>query len=229
MQCHFVCFIEEVQHEQAMNSITLGWEWNCGIHIRSKQNLERERKKSFFENRMARNKQRNKEKSKPNANPFLWSKYWHIARLQPEPERADVEEATLLVSNSTIPHAGKGLFTTVDIKKGQRVIEYRGTAKLSDDKRTPHTADHQYCFAVTNRICIDAGDPLSSSAARYINDATYKNPMARNTNPTRTNLDWHFSPKTLQLWLVSTRDIPKDAELFVEYGAEYWKHHGKLD
>src|SRR4051812_42283200 len=90
---------------------------------------------SLQKKKMARNKQRNKEKSKPNANPFLWSKYWHIARLQPEPERADIEEAALYVSNSTIPHAGKGLFTTVDIKKGQRVIEYRGTVKLSDDKK----------------------------------------------------------------------------------------------
>ena len=44
-------------------------------------------------------------------------------------------EKHLFVKESTIPGAGKGLFTKVDIAKGSRVVEYKGRRSVSKAKK----------------------------------------------------------------------------------------------
>ena len=50
-------------------------------------------------------------------------------------------EKFLVVKKSSLPNAGKGLFTKVDIKKGSYIVEYKGEVltwkeveKMADDR-----------------------------------------------------------------------------------------------
>ena len=65
-------------------------------------------------------------------------------------------EKYLVVKKSTLPGAGKGLFTKVFIPKGTRVIEYKGEVltwkeveKMADDR-------NGYVFYFNSKYCIDA-------------------------------------------------------------------------
>ncbi|HOZ86637.1 MAG TPA: SET domain-containing protein, partial [Bacteroidia bacterium] len=77
----------------------------------------------------------------------------------------------LIVKESTLPNAGKGLFTDKPIKKGAKIIEYKG--EIIDwkeyEKRVKEDRDG-YLFFINKKICIDAFD-TPQHKARYANDA----------------------------------------------------------
>src|SRR5690606_33991079 len=74
----------------------------------------------------------------------------------------------LKVKTSTLPHAGKGLFVTVDVPKGARVTEYLGRktvwADVEDD------VDNGYIYHIDDGHVIDASKSIKTFG-RYANDA----------------------------------------------------------
>lgn len=123
-------------------------------------------------------------------------------------------EKYLVVKASTIPGAGKGLFTKKMIPKGTRIIEYTG--KISTWKE----ADHQdglnpYIYYVNKNHVIDSSAD-KKILARYVNDAKGFKKIDKLKNNCK------FVEDGLRVYIESTKDIQAQTEIFVGYGKKYW-------
>ncbi len=77
----------------------------------------------------------------------------------------------LKVKKSSLPNAGKGLFTTTQIKKGERIIEYLGEIiDWKEYERRVERDEDGYLFFINKKHCIDAFN-TPEHLARYANDA----------------------------------------------------------
>ncbi|MGZ4118223.1 MAG: SET domain-containing protein, partial [Bacteroidia bacterium] len=77
----------------------------------------------------------------------------------------------LIVKKSTLPNAGKGLFTARDIKKGERFVEYLGEVITEAELDLRAEKDiYGYAFYISKNKCIDAFY-TPNELARYANDA----------------------------------------------------------
>src|SRR3954471_7646680 len=76
----------------------------------------------------------------------------------------------LVVKKSSLPDAGKGLFTKVFIPKGTRITEYKG--KIMTWKEVQADVDDHlgYVFWFSNQYVIDAWK-TKKGVAHYANDA----------------------------------------------------------
>lgn len=118
-----------------------------------------------------------------------------------------MDEHLFIIKPSTISCAGRGLFTTIPIQEGIKVLEYKGRLQ----KYHSHQ-DHEYCFEIKPKFCINA--KKNKGIAKYVNDNHgYKDKIY--------NLDWYIEGD--KVYFISTRFIPKGSELFVDYGHLYWK------
>lgn len=122
-------------------------------------------------------------------------------------------EKQLEIKESNIEGAGKGLFTNKFIPKGTRIAEYKG--KIRTWKEVEYEDENYYIFYVNENHVIDAGK-RRKSIARYINDARGLHKIKGLLNNAVFNID------NLKVFVVSTKDIPAGAEIFVGYGKEYW-------
>lgn len=124
-------------------------------------------------------------------------------------------EKVLYVKRSTLPNSGKGLFTKVAIEKGTRIVEYKGKRtvwkKVKDDD-----GKNGYIFYITRNCVIDAW-PTTQHLGRYANDAR----GAVKINGTKNNSEYVIDGK--RCFITATKNIPAKSEIFVGYGAEYWK------
>lgn len=123
-------------------------------------------------------------------------------------------EKQLKIKKSTLPGAGKGLFTKKPIPKGTRIVEYKG--KISSWK----DADHQnggngYIYYVKRYHVIDAL-PRPDALARYANDA---HGMIRVKG---INNNSEYVEDGLKVYIQAMKDIPANSEILVGYGKEYW-------
>jgi SET domain-containing protein len=123
-------------------------------------------------------------------------------------------EKQLVVKRSSLPGAGKGLFTKKPIPKGTRIVEYKGRVTSWKD------ADHRnggngYIYYVKRYHVIDAL-PYKKALARFANDARGMNRVKGITNNSQ------YLEDGLKVYIQSTKDIPANAEIFVGYGKEYW-------
>lgn len=122
----------------------------------------------------------------------------------------------LLVKNSLLPNAGKGLFTDKPIKKGEKIIEYKG--EIIDwkeyEKRVKEDKDG-YLFYINKERCIDAYS-TPQHKARYANDAAG---LSR-VKGLRNNSNYEIFGN--KCYIVSSRDINAGEEIFVNYTKEYW-------
>jgi len=123
-------------------------------------------------------------------------------------------EKQLEVKESTIPGAGKGLFTSKFIPKGTRIIEYKG--RIRTWKEVEHEDQNFYIFYVSEDHVID-GSRNTKSLARYINDARGLKKIKGLSN------NCEFICDGLRVFVEATKDIPAGAELFLSYGKEYWQ------
>ncbi|WP_126974253.1 SET domain-containing protein [Gynurincola endophyticus] len=123
-------------------------------------------------------------------------------------------DSQLVVKKSTLPGAGKGLFTKIFIPKGAFIVEYKG--KVSSWKEAePKEGFNGYIYYITRNTVIDAmGDP--EAIARYANDAKGISKVKGISN----NAAYHEEGK--RVFIVAKKDIPKGSEIFVDYGKEYW-------
>lgn len=131
-------------------------------------------------------------------------------------------EKKLIVKKSTLPGAGKGLFTATDIAKGERIVEYKG--KITSWKEAEHE-DNGYIFYATRNHVIDAR-PFPKHHARYANDARGIGRVKGLAN------NAEYAKKEGKVFIEATKDIPAGAEIFVSYGPEYWqaiRHNIRLE
>lgn len=124
-------------------------------------------------------------------------------------------EKHLYVKKSTLPNAGKGLFTKVFIPKGSLIVEYKGKITTWKDVKD-EDGKNGYIFYVKRYHVIDAL-PTKKPLARYANDARGLTRIKGVTN----NCD--YITKGLKAYIESKKNIPAGSEIFVDYGPDYWK------
>jgi len=132
-------------------------------------------------------------------------------------------EKQLYVKKSTIPNAGKGLFTKKFIPKGTLIVEYKGRRSTWKDVED-EDGKNGYIFYINRNNVID-GKPYKSALARYANDARGLVKIKGVTN----NCDYIVEGN--RAFIESKKDIPAGSEIFVDYDADYWKvirHNIKL-
>jgi len=123
----------------------------------------------------------------------------------------------LKVKKSSLPNAGKGLFTTTPIKKGERVIEYLGEIiDWKEYERRVERDEDGYLFFINKKHCIDAFN-TPEHLARYANDAEGLSKVKGLKN----NAEYQIVDKN-KCFIVAKKDIEKNSEIFVSYTKEYW-------
>jgi len=129
-------------------------------------------------------------------------------------------EKHLFIKRSTLPNAGKGLFTKTEIAKGTRIVEYKGKRRTWKDVK--HLDGYNgYLMYITRNAVIDA-EPAMHTFGRYANDARgfVKVPGLRN------NCEYVSEGK--KCYIEAMRTIKKGEELFVGYGKEFWALQRKI-
>ena len=122
-------------------------------------------------------------------------------------------EKHLVVKTSTIPGAGLGLFTEIDIAKGTRIIEYKG--RITTWKEVKYDSTNMYLYTINPKHVIDARR-TKKSLARYANDAKGLTRIKGITN------NCVYVNESLHAFIEAVKNIPAGAELLVDYGKEYW-------
>jgi uncharacterized protein len=122
-------------------------------------------------------------------------------------------EKHLFVKESTIPGAGKGLFTKVEIPKGTRVVEYKGRRTVW--KEVKNDSSNYYIYTINRNNVIDAQKTMSAFA-RYANDAKGLTRVKGLTN------NAVYVNEGTRAFIETTRTIPAGAEILVNYTKEYW-------
>ena len=122
----------------------------------------------------------------------------------------------LKVKKSTLPDAGKGLFTMNEIKKGQIVCEYEGERITWAQATDRNDVDKGgYVYFINNKNCIDAYE-YKDTFGRYANDAAgvERIPGCRNNST--------YDVVKNRVYIRATRNIKAGEEIFVSYGRSYW-------
>jgi len=133
-------------------------------------------------------------------------------------------EKQLYVKKSTLPNAGKGLFTKKFIPKGTRIVEYKGKTRTwkevqADENESP------YIYYVKRNFVIDALND-KKALARYANDARGLQRVKNIDN------NAEYAEDGVRVFIEAAKDIPAGAEIFVGYGPEYWqviRHNIRID
>ncbi len=120
----------------------------------------------------------------------------------------------LFLKRSRLPKAGIGLFTRIDIPKGNLIVEYKGRIVLWQDVK--HTDGYNpYLFRLNREYAID-GRPFKKSFGRYANDARGFNRIIGMRN------NAEYVVKKNQCFISAIRKINKGEEILVPYGKAYW-------
>jgi SET domain-containing protein len=124
-------------------------------------------------------------------------------------------EKYLFVKKSTLPQAGKGLFTKKFIPKGTRIVEYKGRVSTwREMSSNGHSS--RYIFYVKRDYVIDA-EPYKKAVGRFANDA------GGFTRRKGINNNAYYEQDGLRIFITATKDIEPGGEILVGYGKEYWK------
>jgi uncharacterized protein len=132
-------------------------------------------------------------------------------------------EKHLLIKRSKIPQAGKGLFTTIDIKKGTLIVEYKG--RVTTWKEIQHDKNfNAYVYYINRNRVIDA-KPFKQHLGRYANDA---NGIAK-LKGVRNNSS--YKVRNNKVFIKAIKHITAGEEILVSYGKGYWdviKYNNRL-
>ena len=126
----------------------------------------------------------------------------------------DISEKSLYVKSSQLLGAGKGLFTSISIKKGDRIVEYKGrhvpwkVAKHQD-------GNNAYLLRLNRTTAID-GHAFLKTFGRYANDAKGFGKIVG----MRNNAEYLIYGR--KCFIVATRAIVNDEEILVGYGKVFW-------
>lgn len=147
----------------------------------------------------------------------------------------------LYLSESKIQGAGKGLFTLVPLQKGEILGEYVGLRykekelhNLPLSQRDFAIKYEDYAFETSNGTTIC---PYEDCVFRYANDIVDFGFIIQHYKDTRKyqhleipelnyNIDWTVDDDD-RVWIVASRDIEPDEELYIYYGKQYWRYQLK--
>jgi len=125
-----------------------------------------------------------------------------------------LQEKNLVIKKSTLPGAGKGLFTKKTIPKGTRIVEYKG--KVTTWKEVDHLDGlNAYIFYINRNHVID-GSKHKKAFARFANDAKGSKKGSGLINNCKYVVDGS------KVFLESKKEILPDEEILAGYGKEYW-------
>src|SRR3954471_13787581 len=133
-------------------------------------------------------------------------------------------EKHLYVKKSTLPNAGKGLFTKKLIPKGTRIVEYKGRTRSWKEVQADKD-ESPYIYYVKRNFVIDALND-KKALARYANDARGLERVKDINN------NAEYTEEGVRVFIQATKDIPAGGEILVGYGPEYWqtiRHNIKVD
>jgi SET domain-containing protein len=132
--------------------------------------------------------------------------------------------AHLMVRRSTIPGAGKGLFTKRAIVKGTLIVEYKGNITTWKAVQASELFNG-YVFYINRNQVVDARR-TKKALGRYANDAKGLNKIKGLRN------NAVYTVKHGKVFIQATRNIPAGSEILVDYGKEYWttvRYNKRLD
>ena len=106
------------------------------------------------------------------------------------------------------------MFTRTLIRKGARIVEYKG--KVTTWKDVNHrNGTNGYIYFISHKHVLDAYT-YRKALGRYANDARgieRKKGLKNNAS---------YETIGLKVYIDATKDIPAGTEIFVGYGKEYW-------
>jgi uncharacterized protein len=125
---------------------------------------------------------------------------------------------SLLVKESQIPNAGKGLFLRTNKKKGELIALFRGEV-LSYEEAEQRAAKNEdgYFINMSNGTILDSMHV--ACFAKYANDA-----HGFGKSKFKSNAEIQLSGYPDKACLVALRDIAAGEEVFTSYGRTYWKN-----
>jgi SET domain-containing protein len=129
-------------------------------------------------------------------------------------------EKHLMVKKSSLPQAGKGLFTRTDIPKGTRIVEYKGRIQPWREVKDQDGVNG-YLMYINRNVVINAL-PAKKTLGRYANDARG---IIRKAG-FRNNAEYISEGR--RCYIDATRNIKAGEEILVNYGREYWALMKKL-
>ncbi len=131
----------------------------------------------------------------------------------------------LLISDSTIPACGKGLFTLKRIKKGEKICQFGGRlignkefSKIlkAIEKGNYNLESANYYISLSSGLILDSYE--SDCYARYANDAEGFTKI----DGFKNNAIIIEGEDQVSAYLQAKNDIPKGSEIFTAYGKSYW-------
>jgi uncharacterized protein len=126
------------------------------------------------------------------------------------------------IKTSQLPNAGKGLFALVEFKRGDIVCEYEGEiVTWAECERRSKEGHEGYAFFMTKNRCVDAYF-TPWAFGRYANDAR----GVGRVEGLRNNAQYEIKRRdgVQKVFIVATRTIHPDQEVFVHYGDDYWRY-----
>lgn len=128
----------------------------------------------------------------------------------------------LYLKKSLLPGAGKGLFTSEKLTRGDIVCEYEGEiVPWSECERRADLGYEGYVFFISKNRCVDAYF-TPEAMGRYANDAKGIGRVEGLRNNAQYEIKVRKGEK--KVFIVATRVIHPGDEIFVDYGSDYWKH-----
>ena len=121
-------------------------------------------------------------------------------------------EQYLKIKKSSLPGAGKGLFTTIRIAKGQRIVEYLGKIKYNANSEN---TDLRYAFVVKPGYVIDAMN-YKKGIAQFANDASGTGRIKNLKN------NCYYERAALRVYITALKNIKANTEILCFYGKDYW-------
>jgi SET domain-containing protein len=119
----------------------------------------------------------------------------------------------LEVNTSNIPNSGQGLFTLVDIERGDLIAEFTGVEVSDEEMEKLSGPRAHYLVSKSDGTTIDVYD--SDSPAIKTNDA--RGSKFRNNSEIQ-------ELENGEIWLVAKRRIRAGEEIFCDYGESYWEN-----
>lgn len=131
-------------------------------------------------------------------------------------DKIDIKESDYLyVDSSQIPNSGKGLYTAIDIEKGEIISKYIGKILSDREAKTiSERGEDNYFMMLPSGKTLDCRN--TKCFAKYANDShgtEFKNNSFISMNDEG------------DVVLVAKTKIGEGEEIFVGYGKEYWEKH----
>lgn len=123
-------------------------------------------------------------------------------------------EKYLLIKKSGLPKAGKGLFTKIPIKKGARIVEYKGRLQPWREVKA-QDGYNGYLMYINRNVVINAL-PAVKTLGRYANDAMGLTRIVGLRNNSE------YVSEGNRCFIEAIKDIKPGEEILVSYGREYW-------